>query len=137
MTEQSKDIKNRFTGRSATGTERSGNWKGAKDFDQPSAYFGIERGNRFVRRFKLLFRDGRVISVPYAYLPVIIYNPSQNLKIKTGEMEIIMEGRSLDKLADWLSEEKVLWIKEAPSGTDDETSEVFISYIRVEGDLMW
>lgn len=136
MSQKQENLKSSFGNQSWTKTNQQGNWKSAKAPEQPAECFGIERGNRFVRRFKLFFRDGGIISIPYAHLPVIIFNPDKNLKIKTSDIQITVKGRGLDKLSDWLNEEKVLWIKESPSNIDTEDSEVFVSDIQVDGDLL-
>lgn len=76
-----------------------------------------------------MFKDGRVISLPYAHLPVFNYAPDGTLSIQTSEMTIVINGRALNRLADYFSEEKVLWVKESPSGIDDEEIEIFIKTI--------
>lgn len=134
MENQPEKLQAKFRNQSWTNPERSGNWQTPDE--QDADFYGLERGNRFVRRFKLFFRTGSVISIPYAYLPVIIYDPDKHLKIKTGELEITIKGRGLDKLSDWLNEEKVLWIKESASNIDSEDGDVFVSEIAVDGDLV-
>lgn len=89
-----------------------------------------------MRRFKLYFRDGQVISIPYAYLPIVIYEPDRFLNIKTSDLDIRIKGRGLNVLADFLNEEKVQWMKESPSSIDDENEAVFIQSIAVDGALM-
>lgn len=137
MEEQDNQLRTEFKGQTWTRPERSANWqdKGGAKGKSPLC-LGIERGNRFVRRFKLLFKDGGTISVPYAFLPVIIHEPGKGLRIRTGEVEITIKGRGLNVLADHLNEEKVLWIKESGSGTDTGGEEVFVSDIDVEGELL-
>ena len=103
---------------------------------QTDGCFGLERGNRFVRRFKLYFRNGNMISIPYAFLPVFLFSPNKDLKIRTGEMEVTVKGRGMGKLSDHLNEEKVIWIKESASGVDTGDSEVFVESIAVDGDLL-
>lgn len=75
------------------------------------------------------------MSIPYATLPLLTYDPNGVLLIKSGEISIEIHGRGLVKLTDWFSEEKVLWIKESNSGIDDESEAIFIRQIAVkEGD---
>ncbi len=136
MIDQKNILTSSFKDRIETGDDKSGNWTRAKTTDNNYRYFAVERGNKFVRRFKLLLRDGRTISVPYAHLPVFIYTPEEDLKIRTGDIEISIKGRSLHKLEAWLSEEKITWIKESASGADPEDSAVFVEHIRVDGDLL-
>lgn len=75
------------------------------------------------------------MSIPYAYLPVIVHTPGRDLKLKTGEIEVTLTGRGLDKLEGWLNEEKVIWIRESNTGIDDSKDDVFVSGITVEGEL--
>jgi hypothetical protein len=96
------------------------------------AFVGIERGNRFVRRFKLYLRDGTIMSIPYATLPLLTYAPAGLLTIAANEVQITIHGRNLAKLTDWFSEEKVLWIKESHSGVDDDREDIFIAKIDVK-----
>lgn len=136
MVEQNNNLKSKFKGRSTKKSEQSGSWLGVGGTEKQNDFFSIERSNRYVRRFRLFFRDGKIISIPYAYLPIIIFDPDRSLLIKTSELEITIKGRALKILADHLSEEKVLWIKESSSGVDNQDSEVFISGIEIEGDLI-
>ena len=136
MKEKKNTLGSQFKNRTETGDEPKRNWAKAEKPDNFQRFYGVEKGNRFVRRFKLYFRDGRVLSVPYAYLPLIVYDPGRDLDIKTGDLDIKIKGRGLHKLADWLSDEKVLWIRESASGIDDEDTEEFISQIDIEGELL-
>lgn len=100
--------------------------------------FGIETGKRLVRRFRLFFRDGGIMSVPYALLPLIILEPNKSLKIKAQGIEVVVKGRNLGRVEEWMNEEKLLWLKEANTTMDDnEKYEVFIASISVEGDLVF
>ncbi|MDF1864398.1 MAG: hypothetical protein P1U70_06170 [Saprospiraceae bacterium] len=98
-----------------------------------SHYFGIERGNKFVKRFKLIFRTGQIVSIPYAYLPIIINTPGRDLQIKMNDLEVVITGRGLNFLEEWLNEEKVLWIKESNTSIDEGKGEVYISNIKADG----
>ena len=104
---------------------------------QKKSLYGVEKGNRFVRRFRLFLRNGQVISVPYALLPIVILEADKSLRLKSHGLEVTVKGRSLHKVEEWLNEEKLLWLKEANTDMDDtEEYEVFIKSIEVEGDLM-
>ncbi len=117
-------------------------WKGNNDAHSDDkavkkALFGVETRNRLVRRFKLFFRSGQCISVPYALLPLIILEVDKNLRLKAHGLEILVKGRGLHRLEEYLNDEKLIWIKEAPSNMDDaESYEVFIAAIEVDGDLV-
>lgn len=86
-------------------------------------------------RFRLLIRDGRVYSVPYALLPLVILEPERALLIRSSDLEITIQGRNLGKLEEALSTERVSWIKESPSGLDDGQHELFVSHIQIMGEL--
>ena len=104
---------------------------------QKKSLYGVEKGNRFVRRFRLFLRNGQVISIPYALLPIVILEADKSLRLKAHGLEVTVKGRSLHKVEEWLNEEKLLWLKEANTDMDDtEEYEVFIKSIEVEGDLM-
>ena len=135
MSEKDGTLKKSFKGRSWTRPEHGGHRTETVTGSDKDQCAGIERGNRFVRRFQLFLRDGCIISIPYAHLPVILYDPDESLRIKTGEMEITVTGRGLDTLAGWLNEEKLLWIRESASGTDTCEGGVFISGISLDGEL--
>lgn len=140
MIEPKNSLKNKFSNPTKTGRETSPktedeqtrNWFSVKDNEKTSHYYGIERGNRYVQRFKLLFRDGRVISMPYAHLPVFDYDPVGMLKIQTSEINVMIKGRALNKLLDWFNEQKVLWIKESASGIDGGEEAIFIQSIELQ-----
>jgi len=100
--------------------------------------FGIETGNRLVRRFRLYLKNGQSFSVPYALLPILILAPDKSLKVKAQGIEVLVKGRNLHRVEEWMNEEKLLWLKEANTTMDDnEKYEVFIASISVEGDLVF
>lgn len=97
---------------------------------------GVHQGETMLQRFKVIFSDGRVISIPYAYLPVFILVPDQSLTIRTNNMEIIITGRNLQKLEALLSQERIEWIKENNNRVPVEEEQLFISKIEVDGNLL-
>jgi len=134
MTEQ-ENLQSKFKDRSWIKPDTGAHRRNTEGLAPRSEYFGLEQGNGFVRRLKLLLRNGSIFSLPYAHLPVIIYEPDSDLKIRTREVEVTITGRGLDKLHHWLNEESVLWIKESASGADTEDTDVFVSGISIDGEL--
>lgn len=134
MTEQEK-LQSKFKDRSWIKPDPGAHRRNAEGLAPRSEHVGLEQGNGFVRRLKLFLRGGSIFSIPYAHLPVIIYDPDRDLKIRTREVEVTITGRGLDKLHHWLNEETVLWIKESASGADTEEMDVFVSGISIEGEL--
>lgn len=100
--------------------------------EEQKHYYGLETGNRVVRRFKLLLRSGKTVSIPYAYLPVITLTAEKQLVINTHDLTITIKGRGLHKIEEWLTEEKVLWIQESHTTTDTDEGDVFVSEIKTE-----
>ena len=136
MEDQKENLQTRFRNRSWTKPDLVPDRQLTKTPDRSAEYYGLERGNRPVRRLKLYFRSGNMVSIPYAFLPVIIYVPESGLEIRTGEMGVTVKGRGLGKLSDHLNEERVQWIKESNSGVDTGEGEVFVAGITVRGDLL-
>ena len=89
-----------------------------------------------VRRVQFQFATGRIVSLPYAFLPVVDYEPDEDLKLLTSGVIVTLTGRGLNILARHFNDERVLWIGESGSGLDDESQSVFISSITIEGDLI-
>ena len=121
-TNQTKTLSNRFAGGSSNRTAKSQSGR-----SEESIYrcIGIERNTRkVVGRFKLMLRTGRVTSVPYALLPIITYNPDRELAIRTSGFEVRITGRGLDKIEAFLSEEKLLWMRESGSEMDDKSDAI-------------
>jgi hypothetical protein len=133
-TKNGHNLKNNFSHQSENGNSGT-NWTRNKTPNVTHHYFGVERDGRILRRFRLFFRDGKVISIPYAYLPLIVYEPDHAIYIKTGELEIVIKGRALNLLAEELNMERIQWIKESESGTDDFEAPVFVESIRMNGDM--
>lgn len=96
---------------------------------------GLGLPDEFIKRFKVMFKDGRSMSVSYALLPVIIYHPDLGIEIRTSEFTIRISGRGLLQLEEYLSAEQVSWIKESPSGADTQEEGIFILSITVRGEI--
>lgn len=128
MNDQNKNIKKTFT-------NRTSNFSGAGRINHDTDYFGVEQGKTILRRFKLLLRTGKQVSIPYAFLPIIILEHEGLIHIKTNDLHITIEGRGLKALEEHLSQEKVRWIKESVSGLDQEEA-VFIKHILMDGDII-
>lgn len=132
MSEENKNLKSNFIGRTKIRPE--GLQNGGSNEKQYS-YFGIERNNKTIRRFKLILRSGKQVSIPYAFLPVIVLENEGFVCIKTKDISISIKGRGLKPLEEYLSKEVVRWIKESVSKRDTKETEDFISEIVIDGDM--
>lgn len=104
-------------------------------FKEYQAY-AVATGDDVVRRFRVLMRDGTIFNIPYSLLPIIILTSEGELIIKALELEIRITGRNMAKLEDSLAKENLLYIRQSPSGHDDEKSSVFVSDISVQGEQL-
>lgn len=132
MNDQKTNTAQTFKGHSTFTSEAI---KGTRSVEKPSNYFGIDRSGNVVRRFKLLLRTGQFVSIPYAHLPVVILDHEGQIRILTKDWTILVEGRGLKPLEEYFSNEQVRWIKESPSGIDEEEQEEFINRISIQGEL--
>lgn len=107
-----------------------------KSKQEREEYYGVETENKLVKRFRLYLQDGRVLNIPYAWLPIYELRGAGTLLIKTSDTRITIEGQNLDQIEDWLNSEKLLWIRENASGQNDGENEVFVLSIHLEGNLM-
>lgn len=100
--------------------------------DTETQYYAIDT-NQAVKRFKIILRSGETWSIPYSLLPVYRLKDGRQILIITHDLTITIDGRNLSDIEEYLSKEHITWLKESPSGKDNNTSEVFISGIQIEG----
>lgn len=112
--------------------------KGAssKVYETPGQYYAIASDDEVVKRFKLILRTGRIYSVSYSLLPVFILLEGKELIIKTYGVHVIIKGRNLDPIEEYLSNEMLIWIKESMSGKDGGKTNAFVSEILIRGKAM-
>ena len=102
-------------------------------------YYAVVPETQLNRRFRLYLRNGGVISLPYSILPYYILTPSKDLIIKAPGILIKVCGVNLERLLEYLGQERLAFLKESPSGINDETdgtASVFIENIIIEGDTL-
>jgi len=92
---------------------------------------GIAESGRMAYKLKLIFKNGNRYFFPYAYMSEVNFEAEGRLIIRTSEREIIIEGRGLDNLEEWLFESRVAWVKEDNRSIDPHEEGIFISKIEV------
>lgn len=132
MNEENKNLKSNFISRTNIRPEGIPNTAGG---EKQYSYFGVERNNKMVRRFKLILRSGKQVSIPYAFLPVLVFEHDGLVCLKTKDLSISIKGRGLKPLEEYLSREEVRWIKESVSNRDIKETEDFISEIVIDGEM--
>ncbi|MDN5215048.1 hypothetical protein QQ020_23405 [Fulvivirgaceae bacterium BMA12] len=105
----------------------------SETFGGPQQYYAIGSEDEVIKRFKLILRSGNKYSVPYSLLPILELSGSSELSIMAYGLLITIEGRNLEPVEEYLSNEILVWLKESSSGKDDGKSQVFISNIMIEG----
>ncbi len=94
---------------------------------------GIAESGRSDYKLKLIFRNGNRRSFPYAYISEVAFDVEGRFTILTSEREIIIEGRGLDNLEEWIFESRVKWLKEDNRSFDPHEEGVFVGRIEVRG----
>jgi len=92
---------------------------------------GLESAGRNAYKLKLIFKNGDRRFFPYAYISEVGFDVEGKLTILTAEREIIIEGRGLDALEEWLFESKVRWVKEDNRSIDPYEENIFVAKIEV------
>lgn len=83
--------------------------------------FGWGRGARDTcRMLELRKRTGNVMAIPYAYISAVVFDPSDGITVKCGDLSIVIRGRNLNaevrpqiRLLQGLTRHRVPWIQEA------------------------
>ena len=99
--------------------------------EQVKSYAIAPDRDAYVKRFRIMLRTGQSYSVPYALLPLISLDNEQVLYIFCNDLKVIVHGRNLRELESHLHEERLVWMKEAPTQSDTGEGDVFISGIEV------
>ncbi len=96
--------------------------------------FAVTSQGEVASSFKVLTRYGRSYTVKYAHLPHVVHEGSE-LFIILYDLQILITGRGLEVIDDAMANSELLWVKESPSGKDDEKSSVFIEEIQARGSV--
>ena len=100
-------------------------------------YYAIAQENQIIKRFKLILRNGSIYSLPYSLLPYYILTSSKDLVIKAYDIFIMVKGTNLDLILEHLSQERLIFLKESPSGINNGiSSNVFVENITIEGEAL-
>lgn len=51
------------------------------------------------------------------------------------DLQVLITGRGLEVIEEAIAKSTLFWVKESPSGKDDEKSSVFIDSIQVKGSV--
>ena len=105
---------------------------GMPDFLKAKQCYAVVEGQKIIKRFKIALRSGTYHAIPYASLPIMIFDHGK-LIIKAYGMHIELFGRGTCIIEQYISEERLLFVKESQSGVDIDNEDVFIESIKVLG----
>ena len=116
----SDNILHKYTGRLAPPADGGPEVSDA-DGTEDLGSFGWCRGARDTcRMLELRKRTGNVMAIPYAYISAVLFDASEGITIKCGEMSIVIKGRNLNtearpqvRLFQGLTRHRVPWVQEA------------------------
>ena len=94
--------------------------------------YAVSNGQVILKRFRIIRNDNSYISIPYSTLPILIYKGSE-LIIKSYGIHIVIFGKGLSIIEQYLNTETLLYIRESPTGIDTNNEDVFIASITIEG----
>ncbi|MEM6628840.1 MAG: hypothetical protein AAF694_04175 [Bacteroidota bacterium] len=93
---------------------------------------GLAPENHRAPKLRLIFKNGNRCTIPYAYFLRTEYNSEGSLSLFTVEKEVVIQGRGLDLLEDWLYDNHVVWIKESHVVFDGSAEPIYVSGIEVK-----
>ena len=121
-----------LSGKSARRNVNAPGNKGEKHYQR----FGMVTDGRPIRRLKFYPGGGVIVSVPYGYQPLLIYEPDGYLWLRMSNLTIRITGRGLDILERYVADEAVLWIRADSEITDDPDDPMYVTEILLEGELI-
>lgn len=125
----SDNILHKYTGRAPAVTNEPSETSDADGTEDLGA-FGWCRGARDTcRMLELRRRTGNVMAIPYAYISAVLFDASDGITVKCGDMNIVIRGRNLNsearpqvRLFQGLTRHRVPWIQEAERSGSVQTS---------------
>ncbi len=95
------------------------------------ACFELLPKDEMAPKLKFIFRNGNRCTIPYAYLLRVEFDVAGVLSLFTSEKEIVIKGRGLGFLEDWLYDNQVIWVRESNITVDLGRDKVFIKSIEL------
>lgn len=100
-----------------------------------SPYFSVPIGdNVYIARLNFILKSGRQFSLPYPHLGEISLD-SDTITIIESQTMIIIQGKCLEKLYEFLVKHKVTFVKEADSDFEKKEGKPFIQKITIDKSL--
>ena len=97
-------------------TEAPGDELPAAEADEliaPGEIYATTSGPRLSLAIEFISKDNQSFTVPYAYLPLLWWNPPGTLAIEyPGLFSVVLEGKELDELHRRIKDQRITWIRE-------------------------
>lgn len=141
--QQNRDSQNRslqdiLTDRGTNGGFRDQRIRRSRDFN----FYGITQSRTGSAErsitVKFIRSNGEQLVIPYHDLnSPYRFDGKNTLELSTSTLHIIIEGKGLEKILDYLAENRLMWIKEPLTSEDsffssDDEDEMVVSDIKVE-----
>lgn len=125
-------LRNRWkTQGSSQDDESSSSPKATNDNLEKPTLYKVDPHSSYIPSIKFIPRRGGAFYFPYSAQPFIEFDPAQGIMLSSFLVSVEIKGRNLEPLADAIAQNRVKWVKEDPSGTDDESFETYIKEIIV------
>lgn len=95
-------------------------------------FFGIEPSQRFPTTIDLRLADGNFKAIPYTYISEIDFKPSEGIEITASGRRILITGRNLRRLYNYLVTYRVRFIQANIGADIDEGNDTFVSSISID-----
>lgn len=99
--------------------------------DFRSEYYGIDNIRSHPACLDFRMKDGSRRALPYSYFTEMNFDNETGIEILTNSKKIIVTGRNLTKLFDYLVTYRVRYIK-ANIGNDQKEEGLFVREIKIE-----
>lgn len=96
-----------------------------------SDFFGIDNIKSYPACLDLRLSDGNRKAVPYSFIQEINFDPTYGIEITATTKKIIITGRDLGKLYDYLTSFRTRYIQ-THLGTDANETGLFVEKINIE-----
>ncbi|MFN4254404.1 MAG: hypothetical protein ACK4Q5_05320 [Saprospiraceae bacterium] len=96
-------------------------------------YYGIEpQPNANALMLELRYRDGKRLGLPYSYLTKVDFDPNVGIEIHISSVMLLIKGRGLEEIFNYLMQQRVMWIREDSTGMDTEDdASVFVESVEI------
>lgn len=101
------------------------------DEEISTPFFGISGNRGIPTALSLMFKDGCSKAIPYSYITEMDFRPSEGVEISTTSKRLLITGRNLKIIFDYLVQFKVRYLRENIGADTTDENDLFIDGIEV------